>query len=357
MPVPPESNYDSVVASAGNAKTFPNPTTGYGADAPDRNAESIHDAWGEPETVDKAGFAPVASRTKVTKAKQKRRPQARRAKDGAVAQRSLDSPPSEEDLLNLLAYRYKKDCETNANREAILQAKNLEVEELRRNQNSLERYLAESEKNVTLQEKELGRYKEAISKKVGKLTKFVNGLAKDHNQLRDDAKLMLEKQNTARAAGIELAADIQNANALAQDWARKSAENPGLLLRDARQKIDQLEEVVRILNRELEDKSGLLATERDRTVGLEAKIKLAASNHDEVKALMDSNHKNIIEKLNVLPEIVELAQGDSVPGAVAELRIRIEECLGLLKTLHGTGDGFPGVLHDSLAPFQVACGE
>lgn len=363
LTLPPEIYHDSVTASADHAQSFLDPTKRYGTDVPDQTPEPGQVTWTEPATVDTAVSAPAVSHNKVnkvnkiTKAKQNRRPKGRNLKDRVIVQPNLGSAPSEEDLLNLLAYRYQKDSESKATREAILQAKSLELEELRRTQHNLESYLAESERNVTLQEKELGRYKEAIAKKVGKLTKFVNGLAKDHNQLRDDAKLMVEKYNAVRVDGTQLAADIESVRALAQQWARKSSENPGLFLRDARQKINQLEEVLAILNRELEEKSGLLATERDRTVVLEAKIKLAAGNHDEVKALIDSHHKGIIGKLDILPDILELAHGDNVPGTVAELSIKVEECLGLLKTVHGSSDVLPELLHDTLGPVRVACGE
>lgn len=357
---PPEIYHDSVTASADHAKSFLEPPKSYGTGVPDQTPEPGQVTWTEPATVDTAVSAPAVSHNKVnkvTKTKQNRRPKARNVKDGVIVQPNLGSAPSEEDLLNLLAYRYQKGSESKATQEAILQTKSLEVEELRRTQHNLERYLAESERNVRLHEKELGRYKEAIAKKVGKLTKFVNGLAKDHNQLRNDAKLMVEKHNAVRADGTQLAADIESVRALAQQWARKSSENPGLFLRDARQKINQLEEVLVILNRELEEKSGLLATERDRTVELEAKIKLAAGNHDEVKALIDSHHKGIIGKLDILPNIVELAHGDNVSGTVAELRIKVEECLGLLKTVHGSSDVLPELLQDILGPVRVACGE
>jgi len=353
---PPVAYHDSLTASADNTKIISDPTKSHGMDIPDQTWEPSQAARSETAMVDTAVFDPAVRRNKVTKAKH-RRPVARYANDGAIVQPDLGSSPSEEDLLNLLAYRYKKDCESKANREAILQAKNLEVGELKRNQDNLKRDLAESERNITLQEEEIGRYKEAISKKVAKLTKFVNGLAKDHNQLRNDAKQMAEKQTVARADGIELAADIQSVRALAQEWAKTSADNPGLTIRDARQRIDQLENAVANLDRELEAKSGVLATERDRIVELEAKIKLAAGDHDEVKALMDRHHKAIIEKLNILPSILELAHGNNIPAPVAELRIKVEECLGLLETVHGSSNALPKMLDDILGPVRVACGE
>ena len=355
-PAQPESHDDSVTALADDEKGFIGASENHGTMVPEQHLVSVPAARTKPRTEDKTVF-PAVGRKKVTKAKQKQRPKARHPKDRIMLQPGLDSTPSEEDLLNLLAYRYQKDRDDKTNDKAVLQAKNLELEELRRNQVNLERYLAESERKAASQEKELGRYKEAISKKVGKLTKFVNGLASDHNQLRNDAKLIAQKQDAGHVDGIELAADIQNVRVLAQEWTKKLAENPRISLRDARQKIDQLEEVVGLLNRELEDRSGLLATERDRTVELEAKIKLAAVNHDEVKALMDSHHEVIIEKLNILPNVVELARGDGLPDLGAELRIKVEECLGLLEVIHDRSRVLPEKFQDILGPVRVACGE
>lgn len=357
MPAASEPYHDPVTASADIAKSFISHSEGPATIVQEQDVELGQAAQTEPRTVDKPIGATATGRKRVTKSKPNPRPKVRRPKDEAVRQPDLDCTPSEEDLLNLLAYRYHKDREVKENDEAILRAKNLEVEELRRNLDNLEDHLAESERKITSQDKELGRYREAISKKVGKLTKFVNGLAEDHNQLRNDAKLIVQKQDVVRADGIELIADVQGMRVLAQDWARRLTDNPGLSLREARQKIDQLEEVVGILNRELEDKSGLLAIERDRTVELEANIKLAGANHDEVKALMDRHHEGIVEKLNILPSIVELARAESIPGLGPELRMKVEECVGLLKVVHDSSRVLPEKFLDILSPVRVACGE
>jgi len=309
-----------------------------------------------PKSVDRPPSSVVGPK-KVIKVKRKPKLRDQHTADPTIVQPALDSTPSEEDLLNLLAYRLKKDRQNKATHETSLRAKELEVRELKHDQEDLRRQLVDSAREVNLQKKRVGQYKEAISNKVGNLTKFINGLAKDHNQLRDDAKAIKERQDAVRIDGQDLATSIQTARTLAEEWVKKLSEHPKVPLRDAQHQLDRLQGLVDILSRQMEEKSGLLATEQDRTARLEAQIARAADSQQEVKSLINRNRTAIIQKLDDLHISFELARGDSDPNAEADLQAKVEECLGLLKDIHGSDKVLPEELQKITGPIKALSDE
>ncbi|KAI9877643.1 MAG: hypothetical protein M1830_003225 [Pleopsidium flavum] len=292
----------------------------------------------------------VLGRKKVTKTKRKPKSRDQYTEDPAIPQPSLDPVPSEEDILNLLAHQLKK---TRQNRAASLRIQDLEIQELKHDQEDLHRQLVSSEREVDVQKKRVEQYKDAISKKVVNLTKFINGLAKDHNQLRDDAKAIKERQDAVRTDGQDLAMSLRTTRTLAKNWAQRLSEHPKVPLRDAQHELDRLQGQVDWLSRQMEEASGLLATERDRTASLEAQIVRAADSHQEVKNLIDHNRTDIIGKLDDLHFSFRNARDNIDANAEADLRVKVEECLELLKNIHGSDKVLPKELQKIAVPIKA----
>lgn len=271
----------------------------------------------------------------------------------AVPEAGLDSFPSEEDISDLLIYRIKKDQQNKAIFERSLHARELEIDQLKRYQEDLQIKLTQSESDMAQRNGLLAQQKESIANKVGDLTKFVNGLANDHNKLRDDAKELKARRTAVRVEKEELATSIRSARAVAKECAQKLSEQTKVPIHNARLELDRLQGLLTLLEQRMEEKSQVLAVEQQRTARLEAQIACSANDHQQVKDLIERDHVAIVGKLDGLQTIFEKPNRDGDTSVMADLPAKMEQCLDLLNGMRDRDKALPEELNKICGPIKV----
>ncbi|KAH0538020.1 hypothetical protein FGG08_005381 [Glutinoglossum americanum] len=129
------------------------------------------------------------------------------------------------------------------------------------------------------------------------LQKFLEGLANDRNALKQEIQALNKRFDEVVDERRELESLLKESEQSMGNLANRVRELGDLerLSNEAKHEILQLQSTVEILRGELDEKSGLLAAERDRTLRLETERGVSHQRHEELKELYANGQRNVSE--------------------------------------------------------------
>ncbi|KAI9818765.1 MAG: hypothetical protein M1827_007585 [Pycnora praestabilis] len=151
----------------------------------------------------------------------------------------------------------------------------------------------------------------------------IQGLAKDHNRLRDNANELAREQHAVQIERQKLTALMKEAKSTTEAWAARVKEwkDPAKPWAEVRCEITRLEDTVHVLQGQLEEKSGLLADERDRTLRLERDLTRNGDRHGEIHELLTG--------------LCTILQSKEPNGNEAQ-QVKLEQCLEMVGEIRNT---------------------
>ncbi|KAI9714135.1 MAG: hypothetical protein M1812_006463 [Candelaria pacifica] len=166
--------------------------------------------------------------------------------------------------------------------------------------------------------------------KLAKHQNYLTGLGNDMDLLRSEHTAFLDKHRAVQNDRMLLKEGLDEVAASASVMRDRVKElrDPGGPLSEARIELARLDNYAQSLARQLEEKTGMLVTERDRNAGLERKLEQNAANHQELKDLLAGHRRSIMEKLMELHTVVDLAQAREEDEANSS---KLDDCLRFIK--------------------------
>ena len=239
------------------------------------------------------------------------------------------SMPSQEDLMDVLLARYKRDKQSR-DEERIAHA--TELQDLKDISDLLwEQLQEERAKGQRLGEK-ISVYQAKLPSwdaKVRKLSDFVQGLTNDHHGLRDKAREIQNNQNTLRAVKTQLESDFSEMNRSIQTTTSRTKD----ALAQAR--VDMQSVVQKSQNQEeqLQSSVRMLHFEKERNHQSVGEIgKLTAKHEDLVQSLTAQGNMHM-EKLNNLSNKLCQSQNEERSGTLMELKGIMNQCMEVVDGL------------------------
>ncbi|KAI9702744.1 MAG: hypothetical protein M1836_007958 [Candelina mexicana] len=241
---------------------------------------------------------------------------------------------STDDLIQVLQHRSKAEKETMAAMiaaERMHQAQNASLLKEKVRLSELVESLTTT--NAQCQER-LQKFSAAMQGPDSKFAQHQNymaGLGNDLDLLRSEFTAFLDTHRAVRTEWISLKEGTDEATAcfnIMRDRVKELRDPLGDLT-DAKVELTRLQGIAENLQSQLEEKTGMLATERDRNAGLERRLEHDALGHQELKELFAGHRRSIMEKLAELHTVVELANAkeDDANGS------KLDDCLRLIKDM------------------------
>ncbi|KAI9768272.1 MAG: hypothetical protein M1835_006941 [Candelina submexicana] len=241
---------------------------------------------------------------------------------------------STDDLIQVLQHRSKAEKETMAAMiaaERMHQAQNASLLKEKVQLSELVESLTAT--NAQCQER-LHKFAAAMQGPDSKFVqhqKYMAGLGNDLDLLRSEYTAFLDTHRAVRTEWISLKEGYDEATAcynIMRDRVKELRDPLGDLT-DAKVELTRLQGIAENLQSQLEEKTGMLATERDRNAGLERRLEHDALGHQELKDLFAGHRRSIMEKLAELHTVVELANAKEEDANGSKL----DDCLRLIKDM------------------------
>lgn len=246
---------------------------------------------------------------------------------------AVEPPTEEEQFLEALWMRYQKQQHQRKIEQAQLKYTAAELTHTQEAIGTLQTRLLEMKRCAETQQAELDGNKSRMAvwqTKIGKLTAHINGLSKDHMQLKQDSICIRDRQEeiTRDKASIDIA--VKEVHQYVNDG--KLAELNEVKTK-AEHRIRLLEQTVENQERQLEEDWDLLRAERERNFRLEAEIVKFSDKHDELMRDVVTHRQTVSNQLSELLTACETRQATSNPENDIQMGSRLEECINLIKEL------------------------
>ncbi|KAI9844615.1 MAG: hypothetical protein M1837_005467 [Sclerophora amabilis] len=194
-------------------------------------------------------------------------------------------------LFQLVTHRWGQEQEQHVQVATTLRERNQQILDLTRSKDSITKQLELSRSEILRQEEELKTYKtnaSAYKEKLVSLRTMVQELANDQASLRDDARRLSHERADLEKERGELLNELHVARQSTEEDATRMRrwKDPSTLWHEACNRIDELESTICVLRKELDERDGLLTTEKDRTIRLEASLQGTNREHEKLNALL-----------------------------------------------------------------------
>ncbi|KAL8893966.1 MAG: hypothetical protein Q9192_004747 [Flavoplaca navasiana] len=240
------------------------------------------------------------------------------------------SPVDPEDMLKALTIYYRKQIQQRNKSRAKQKEQDDAITDFKTIIKLLDSQLQESNKQVSMHEAELLKYRELLpgwQDKVKKLSNFVKGLNNDHARLRDDAHLILGEQQKIRSHKESIDKRLKEST-LALEKERSHQQSR---LLKAHHRTDLAEQALNAREIDLQSKDVSLRLEQDRIMNLQDTLSNFASNHEDVLVKLSNHEAAMSSNIAGLDKTIADAIHDASTREPHELSSKVEECISLLK--------------------------
>lgn len=237
-------------------------------------------------------------KSKVTKARRKLKPPKEASASATPAQSNeTDNIPSQEDLLTILLFKTRQEKRNRDAAKALLQAKEAELERVQQASEVLRTQVEELSHRANAQREELAKHQRvlpALKIKARKLTDFVAGLTTDHNNLRNNAEAIQQKQEEL----IKEQSDVKTVIVEARKALECRDTDTAKKLGEARAYIAKLEQQAEDQHHQDGDTTSQLEAEQERSGRLEQEIFNISGIQREMVELLRGLRQATAEKLD-----------------------------------------------------------
>lgn len=267
---------------------------------------------------------------KGNKPRKKKRQSALASRGGPLKAMTSTNPASEEHLLQLLQYKQRRNAEERETLQAEQQAKEAELQHLAQASSNLYSQLQEMTQRHDEKESQLAKFevaKSSWSTKYKKLSDFVKGLGNDYNRLRDDSRVIQERQGNITKDKEDLHNELRQIHYKTEQQHTTSKE----LVTDARHDLEILGQRMQHQQEKLQEDKVLLISERERNNRLEEQIATFTTSQAQLLNLFAGHRDTIIGKLNELLTKAGHAQAALPQESQDDLKPMLEQCVSLLQ--------------------------
>ena len=242
-------------------------------------------------------------------------------------------PPSDADLLQFLDIRVQHDKKIRDTIRATLQEKEAEVRQSKKAVAAISnqlKVLQDREKHYIAEQVRYQTAGQELKSKAEKFQAFLQGLTRDHNRLRDDAKSIERDRQGLEASKKEIEADLQGARQVC-GAVEVQRSNMKQTMSEARREIEKLSETVRIQGEQAQSDADTIGFERGRTERLQNDMSKIVETQTRLLGL-SSEHRQVI--VNKLDDFLEKSRA-TLAEATSDGRERIQTMLNRCDDLLG----------------------
>ena len=240
---------------------------------------------------------------------------------------------TDEELLAVLLSRYRTEKEI---RDQERTAHATEVQDLKDISNSIWDQLQESLAREQLQYDELSRFRSnqpKLVEKVKSLSKYVEGLNRDHHALRDKARAIQEEQAELQQEKECLIADVHG---IRQHYQAAFVDCKAALS-EARHEINLQCHTATAQQAQMQETARSLSLERGRNDLILAKIEKCGIGHQNFAQASAAQGSDFIAKLNIILSKLEDLQPNEESGSYQELKAIMCQCTATVDMLRDSG--------------------
>ena len=240
---------------------------------------------------------------------------------------------TDEELLAVLLSRYRTEKEI---RDQERTAHATEVQDLKDISNSIWDQLQESLAREQLQYDELSRFRSnqpKLVEKVKSLSKYVEGLNRDHHALRDKARAIQEEQAELQQEKECLIADVHG---IRQHYQAAFVDCKAALS-EARHEINLQCHTATAQQAQMQETARSLSLERGRNDLILAEIEKFGTGHRNFAQAAAAQGSDFIAKLNIILSKMEDMQPNEESGFYQELKAIMCQCTARVEMLWDSG--------------------
>ena len=248
------------------------------------------------------------------------------------------SPPSDADLLQFLEIRVQHDKKMRDTIRATLQKKEAEVQHGKKAVAAMSgqlKVLQDREKHYVAEQTRYKTLGQELKTKAGKFHAFLQGLTRDHNRLREDAKLIEKDRQGLEAAKREIEADLQGARQVC-GMVELRRSNMKQTMSEARREIDKLAETVRIQGEQAQSDADTIGFERGRTERLQNDMSKIVETQNRLLGLSSEHQQVIVNKLDDFLAKSRLTLTEATSDGKERIQTMLDRCDDLLGQFKST---------------------
>ena len=249
------------------------------------------------------------------------------------------SPPSDADLLQFLEIRVQHDKKMRDNIRATLQKKEAEVQHSKKAvaaMSSQLKVLQDREKYYVAEKTRYQTLGQELKTKAGKFHAFLQGLTRDHNRLREDAKLIQRDRQGLEASKREIEANLQGARQVC-GTVELQGSNMRQTMSEARREIEKLVETVRIQGEQAQSDADTIGFERGRTERLQNDMSKIVETQNRLLELSSENRHLIVDKLDDFLAKSRLTLTEVTSDGKERIQTMLDRCDDLFGQFKSTG--------------------
>ncbi len=320
-----------VIASAGNARP------------PNDVAEPSSASPGQERSLPQKERPPQTMANKVSSKRQ----------ESTISYPLVPKPSSNGELLGILLSRFEAEQHSREESRATQLAKDIEIQDLKGVSQNLYEQLQSAKDRERAQQveiSELNETKQQWQHRIQKMNEYVQGLVKDHQRLRKEAKDIQDQQKGMLVEKASLETALKDVHHVVdQDRSRTKK-----LLLEARHEIGILEQTILDQDRQLRQNADLLVTERDRSQGLGDAITSITTSYQDLTKLFKDYREAIMEKLSDLLQRSN-DQIAAAPPPHEDLTPMLDQCLQELRQLDTVKQEDFIALKTALSSYTTRC--
>lgn len=290
-----------------------------------------------PTAPNRNVLGPANHQTKVSKRNNKQKTKTTKPGPSTQVPTLNSSPqPSEEELFYLIIHRLRQREENEAAAAAINEQLKTEIVGLNEENQSLRAQLEESDIRHRKQESEISSHRGQVEywrTKLTKLKRFLNGLGKDYENLRSEARNLKSTQISLSEEKGELIRCIQDMKANVDQVASKISKHPGQLT-EMSKTIQSLVESLRSAEKKAEAHRKRLLEEQEQVSTLQGYIQNSSKKQDKKLNLIRNTQSEVLSKLSLAIDHVNKQWQSSHTNLRSVLGPAVNESLQLIKALH-----------------------
>ena len=234
-----------------------------------------------------------------------------------------------DELLSVLMSRYTNEKQA---REQERARHAVEVQDLKDISAAMWEQLQESRAREQSQTQELSRRQAnqpKVLEKLKNLTKFVDGLSRDHHSLRDKARLIQDGQTELQKEKGRLFADINNIRQTQQ----AALANGKVAIQQAKQELVAQNQTISAQDARLQENALSLAAERSRNDLILTEIQGLGTGHKDFAQASAAQGNIFISKMNSISTELIAMKHDKSSGLLDELKGMLGQCAATINDM------------------------
>jgi chromosome segregation ATPase len=240
---------------------------------------------------------------------------------------------SEEELFHLLITRLRQREDEEAAAVALRNQMKNEIRGLTSENETLKVQVQQYESKQNQQESYLCAHREQVERwrtKLTKLKRFLNGLGKDYETLRNESNQLKACQASLVEDKLSLITDIHDMKSTVEHLSTKSSAYPGQL-RDLNLNIQSIEQSLRSAEEKVSYYQDNLVKEQSRVSKLETYIQNSSNKHVRQINLLEGMQTRVIDNIGSLDDHIHKQWNSLQTQLQSMLSPTIENCMQIVK--------------------------